>query len=138
MAHIEFFRKSGKPTVAYVERGSEMEYMLASACEEIYVPPLGLLLLFGHNVQGVFVRGTLDKLGMEPTVRFQCCYLERWRCLCTSTAIVWYDRDVQSSDMLMGLVTCMAQHPPQRTNACEADASGREYEFVSRCEGSCE
>jgi hypothetical protein len=69
IAHVEFFRKSGKPTVAYVERGSENEYMLASACEEVYVPPLGLLLLFGHCVQGLYLRGTLDKLGMEPTVR---------------------------------------------------------------------
>jgi Peptidase family S49 len=73
MAHVEFFRKSGKPTVAYVERGSEKEYMVASTCEEVYVPPLGLLLLFGYCVQGLYVRSTLDKLGMEPTVRTPSC-----------------------------------------------------------------
>ena len=69
IAHIEFFRRSGKPTVAYVERGAEREFMLAAACEELYVPPLGLVLLFGHCVQAPYVRGTLDKVGLEPSVK---------------------------------------------------------------------
>ena len=69
IAHVEFFRRSGKPTVAYIERGAEREYMLAAACEEIYVPPLGMVLLFGHCVQGVYVRGALDKVGLEPSVK---------------------------------------------------------------------
>jgi protease IV len=88
IAHIEFFRKSGKPTVAYVERGAEMEYMLASACEEVYVPPMGLLLLFGYCVRSVHVRGALDKLGMEPTVRCMLLLLYRSH-IDVGDAIVW-------------------------------------------------
>lgn len=75
MDHVQFFRKSGKPTVAYVERGAEKEYMLASTCEEVYVPPLGLVLLFGYCLQGVYLRGTLDKIGIEPTVCCPSCVL---------------------------------------------------------------
>lgn len=67
--HIEFFRKSGKPTVAYLERGAQLEYLLACACEEVYVPPSSLIFLTGYCFASGHVRGVLDKLGIEPSVR---------------------------------------------------------------------
>lgn len=68
MAHIEFFKKSGKPAVAYMQSGGEKEYALAAACGEIYVPPTAQLALRGLSVQGQFLRGVLDKVGVEPQV----------------------------------------------------------------------
>lgn len=50
--HIEFFRQSGKFTIAYLDRGSEKEYFLASACEELFVPPSGNVFLRGLTVGG--------------------------------------------------------------------------------------
>jgi Peptidase family S49 len=68
VAHIDFFRKSGKPTVAFMKSGGEKEYVLAAACEEIYIPPTAQLALRGLSVQGAFLRGVLDKVGVEPQV----------------------------------------------------------------------
>eukprot|EP00892_Ulva_mutabilis_P012513 jgi/Ulvmu1/9634/UM054_0066.1 len=67
--HIEFFKASGKPTVAYMKRGGEKEYFLATACEEIYIPPVAQLSLRGLSVQGQFLRGVLDKAGVEPQIK---------------------------------------------------------------------
>jgi protease IV len=66
--HVEFFKKSGKPTIAYMKRGGEKEYYLACLCDEIYVPPTAQLFLRGLSVQGQFLRGVLDKVGVEPQV----------------------------------------------------------------------
>lgn len=51
--HITLFRQSGKFSIAYLDRGAEKEYYLASACEEIYTAPSGYLYLRGLSVQGV-------------------------------------------------------------------------------------
>lgn len=67
--YLEFFRESGKDTMAYMERGGEKEYFLATACAEIYIPPTAQLALKGLSVSGAFLRGVLDKVGVEPQVR---------------------------------------------------------------------
>ena len=67
--YLEFFRESGKDTIAYMERGGEKEYFLATACGEIYIPPTAQLALKGLSVTGAFLRGVLDKVGVEPQVR---------------------------------------------------------------------
>lgn len=67
--HIEFFKSSGKWTIAYCERAGEKEYYLASAFAKIYAPPSASLSLRGFSVSGSFLRGTLDKVGIEPEVR---------------------------------------------------------------------
>lgn len=51
--HIAFFRQSGKFSIAYIDRGGEKEYFLASACEEVYTPSSGNLFLRGLSVQGI-------------------------------------------------------------------------------------
>ena len=52
-----------------MDRGGEKEYYLASACGEIYAPPTAGLSLRGVSVAGTFLRGVLDKVGVEPQVR---------------------------------------------------------------------
>ncbi|XP_050376446.1 serine protease SPPA, chloroplastic [Argentina anserina] len=66
--HILDFRKSGKFVVAYAPACSEKEYYLASACQEIYAPPSAYFSLFGLSVQASFVKGVLEKIGVEPQV----------------------------------------------------------------------
>ena len=46
-----------------------VQYFLASAFNEIYVPPSASLSLRGFSVSGSFLRGTLDKVGVEPEIR---------------------------------------------------------------------
>lgn len=67
--HVEFFRKSGKFSIAYLERAGEKEMYLASVFEEIYAPPSASISLRGISVKGTFLRGTLDKIGVEPEIR---------------------------------------------------------------------
>lgn len=63
------FRESGKPTVAWAETYGEFSagnggYYLATAFDRIYVQPSGDVGLTGLMYQGLFIRGTLDKLGV--------------------------------------------------------------------------
>ena len=61
----------GKPTVAWAESfgegsGDMAGYVLASAFDEIWLQPGGGLGLLGVGVETTFLRGALDKLGVEP------------------------------------------------------------------------
>jgi protease-4 len=65
------FAASGKPAVAWAETfgegsGDMAAYVLASAFDEIWLQPGGTLGLLGVGVETTFVRGTLDRLGIEP------------------------------------------------------------------------
>jgi protease-4 len=67
--HVALFRASGKWALCYMERGGEKEYALASAFGELFAPPTAGLGLRGFAVSGTFLRGVLDKIGVEPEVR---------------------------------------------------------------------
>lgn len=63
--------EAGKPTTAYLDTAGEfapgnLEYYLATACDRIVVNPLGDVNLVGLGARVPFMRGTLDKLGVEP------------------------------------------------------------------------
>jgi protease-4 len=65
------FRESGKLTVAWNETFGEMSaanvgYHVASAFEEIWLPPTGDLCLTGIVARAIFVRDALDRLGVDP------------------------------------------------------------------------
>ena len=60
------FRTSKKPTVAYLTYGGDAEYYIATACEKIYVLPTSGVALDGLAWYELFLRGTLDKLGVVP------------------------------------------------------------------------
>jgi protease IV len=46
-----------------------VQYFLASAFEEIYAPPSASVSLRGFSVSGTFLRGALEKVGVEPEIR---------------------------------------------------------------------
>lgn len=63
----------GKPTLAYAESfgegsGSMTALVLASAFDEIWLQPGGELGMLGVGVETTFVRGALDRLGVEPQI----------------------------------------------------------------------
>jgi protease IV len=67
------FRASGKPTWAWSETFGEFSagnvpYYLATAFDTIYLQPSGDLGLTGLAVERPFLRGTLDKLGVQLEV----------------------------------------------------------------------
>jgi protease-4 len=69
-AAVGRFRASGKRTAVVAETFGEMgpgnaSYHLASAFEEIWLQPTGDLGLVGVTATAVFVRGSLDKLGIQ-------------------------------------------------------------------------
>jgi protease IV len=68
---IKAFRAAGKPAVAYADTfgefvGGNGAYYLATAFDEIYLQPSGDVGLTGLGAVSPFIRGTLDKLGVEP------------------------------------------------------------------------
>jgi protease-4 len=62
---------AGKPVACYLDTAGEgsngtLEYYLASACSEISLAPLGELNLLGLHADSIFLRGSLEKLRIEP------------------------------------------------------------------------
>jgi len=61
----QFSIDSGKPITCFMETAGNKEYLLATACDSIYMPPEGFLLVNGLHLGVTFYKGTLDKLGVE-------------------------------------------------------------------------
>ncbi|KAG6745825.1 hypothetical protein POTOM_050335 [Populus tomentosa] len=53
--HIFNFKKSGKFVVAYLPACREKEYYLASACDDLYLPPTAYFSFYGFTVQAAFL-----------------------------------------------------------------------------------
>src|SRR5262245_40670589 len=62
---ITRFQASGKPAYAHLEFCGDKEYYLATACKKVYAVPTALLDVSGLATEVTFLRGTLDKLGVE-------------------------------------------------------------------------
>jgi len=67
---IRNFRKSGK--FAYIYSTSYSQglggYYLAAAFEEIWLQPLGVVMINGLNAEMPYLRNVLDKIGVEPQI----------------------------------------------------------------------
>jgi protease-4 len=68
---VAVFAASGKPTVAWAETFGETAnglapYLLATGFPEIWLQPSGDLGLIGVAAEVTFLRGALDKAGVEP------------------------------------------------------------------------
>jgi protease-4 len=62
-AGLANFKKSGKPVYAMLEGSGTREYYVASVADRIYDSPDDLLDVKGLRVEGMFLKGTLDKIG---------------------------------------------------------------------------
>src|SRR5512139_362766 len=59
------FRRTGKPSWAYLESGGNLEYLLATGCSKVAASPTAVLDVSGLAAEVTFYRGTLDKLGIQ-------------------------------------------------------------------------
>lgn len=62
---------AGKPTYAFLPTAGEgyagnLPYYLATGCQKVTLGPLGDLTLVGLKAEVPFIRGSLEKLGIEP------------------------------------------------------------------------
>lgn len=62
------FKKSGKPVVAYLRRPGSREYYVATAADRIYMSKEDLLNVKGIRAELVFLKGTLDKIGVDVEI----------------------------------------------------------------------
>jgi protease IV len=62
------FKTSGKFVFAYGDMISQTAYYTASAADKIYCNPKGALDWRGFSLQMVFLKGTLEKLEIEPQI----------------------------------------------------------------------
>ncbi len=65
---LEKFKETGKFIVAFGEYYTESEYYLASVADEVYLPEEGLMEFNGFRAEYNFLKGTLDKIGVETQV----------------------------------------------------------------------
>src|SRR3954453_8646571 len=68
---VRAFAASGKPTLAWAESFGEESadmtaYVLATGFDEVWLQPGGQVGVLGVGVEVTFLRGALDRLGIEP------------------------------------------------------------------------
>jgi protease-4 len=62
------FKKSGRFIVAYSEIYTQGFYYLASVADKVYINPKGIFLFHGFSQEITFLKGALDKLGIEAQI----------------------------------------------------------------------
>ncbi len=62
---IKDFKTTGKPIYFYFEMGGNRDYYLASEGNLIFGAPMGALIINGLLGRGYYLKGALDKLGIE-------------------------------------------------------------------------
>lgn len=67
-AAIRRFRKSGKPVYAWGRYYTEPQYYLASLADEIWLHPMGGMLLTGYGQYNMYLKEALDRLKVTVNV----------------------------------------------------------------------
>ena len=67
-ADLQAFKQSGKPLVAFMRAPRTREYYLASVADRLYVGPEDMVDVKGLRAEVMFLKGTLDKVGVEMQV----------------------------------------------------------------------
>ena len=65
---IRGVRTAGKPVIAYAVGYTNDSYQLASAASEVWLNPLGAVLVAGPGGSNLYYKGLLDKLGVTANV----------------------------------------------------------------------
>ena len=67
---LEIFKNSGKPVIAFLERGGNKDYLLASEADKIYMNPSSSagLFLSGVGSSVLFYKELFDKVGIDINV----------------------------------------------------------------------
>ena len=67
-AAITGFRESGKPVVVVADDLTQSQYFLASYADQLYLNPMGTVLLTGMALEPMFFASTLDRLKVNVNV----------------------------------------------------------------------
>lgn len=62
------FKSGGKFIIAHADMMPQKAYYVANAADKIYISPQGMLEWMGYSVNYAFLKGTLDKLDIEPQI----------------------------------------------------------------------
>lgn len=62
------FKQSGKFVVAYNEIIADNTYYLAATADAVYLNPAGLMFYNGYYANVTFLKGMLEKIGVEPQI----------------------------------------------------------------------
>ncbi len=65
---LEFKSETDKFIIAYSEIYSQKAYYITSVSDEVYLHPEGILEFVGLAYQGMFYKGALEKLDVEPQI----------------------------------------------------------------------
>ncbi len=65
---LEAFRESGKFIVAYNEYYGQRDYYISSVASPVLLHPEGMIEWYGISSSTMFVKGLLEKIGVEPVV----------------------------------------------------------------------
>ncbi len=116
------FKKSGKPIVTFLQNPGGAEYYLASATDRIVLAPEDSLDLKGLRVESIFLKNTLDKVGVKVDVIHAGKYKDAGD-MFTQTAMSPETREVlnQVLDQYYGnLVSTVAQGRKKQADAVKA------------------
>ena len=67
-AALQRFKTSGKKVLAYGDNYSQRAYYLAAQADEIYLHPMGGVLLEGFGRQRMYYKDALDRVGISPNL----------------------------------------------------------------------
>jgi protease IV len=65
---IRWFREAGKKVFAYGQGFTQRQYFLAAQADEVYLDPMGYVLVEGYGYFRTYFAGTLDKLAVDVNV----------------------------------------------------------------------
>jgi len=64
-AAIDSFKETGKPVIATADYYSQTQYYLASTADEVYMHPMGIVMLTGYGSYRNYYKDALDKLEVD-------------------------------------------------------------------------
>ncbi len=67
-AALRDFRSSGKRVISVGDSFDQGQYYLAAQASEVYLDPLGLIYIDGYSYYRMFLKGAVDKLGVDINV----------------------------------------------------------------------
>jgi protease-4 len=62
------FKSSGKFILAHADVITQKSYFVANVADKIYMSPQGFFEWFGYSVNLAFIKGTLEKLDIQPQI----------------------------------------------------------------------
>jgi protease-4 len=128
-AALREFRASGKKVIAYGTELTQERYYLAAQADEIYLDPMGFVLIDGYDRYRTYLKDALDKLGVDINV---------FRVGAFKSAVETYTRtsmspeDREESRAYLGAMWTSYQEAVTRARRLAPDALSKYVESLSK------